>query len=959
MTPNTPQPHFNPGTLVALHQRTWVVMPSSAPDLLILRPLGGSDRETRTIWLPAMHPSEEIKPATFSPPNPSQMGDFASARLLFDAVRLLFRNGAGPFRCAGKISVRPRAFQMVPLVMALRQKVVRLLIADDVGVGKTVEALLIAREMLDRGLIQRIAVLCPPHLCDQWQSEMLDKFGLDAAVVRSGTIGQLERQCAANETVFERFDFQVASIDLVKTERYRTLFMRNCPDLVIVDEAHTCTRPAGVDSVQQQQRHALLSEVSRNPNQHLLLLTATPHSGKTEEFQSLLGLLKPEFEKMDLATASKSHRQEVAAHFIQRRRKNIQHGFGEATRFPERDPREEAYDIHPDYRKAFLQLLELMRKMVQTQSANRGMQKLRYYTALTFLRGVMSAPPTGAAMLRRRANNRSVAAAESPDVETQLLQHAVLEQNPASEDDNTPLHLTHAISADRSERESLQALADRLDGLCGLEKDYKALTLLRLLEQWIREGYNVIVFCRYIDTANYLGDVVGPALRKSFDKKTFVAETLTSELPDEERRGKIRGMETFPQKVLFATDCMSEGINLQEQFNAVVHYDLPWNPNRLEQREGRVDRLGQNAATVRTALLFGKDNPMDGVVLKVLLRKAREIYKATGITVPLSEDSSTITDALLNTVLLNASLRPDTELQLSLFDHDPVVLAQEARVKATYQRAEEREKMIHSIFAQRKIHTEEIEADLNSTDEAIGNPEHTRDFVMHALSRLGGKVQTLPTGYRIFLANLPAALRNELHPTEEKLDVSFFSPVPPGLKYIGRNHPFVEQLCHTILHTAFGGPNAAQIGRYAAVFSNAVQKPVTLYLMRVRSRMQQKNGSLQQLAEEMLLWGFSGNAHDPEVLDMPTAHGLLLSTEISNHLPPDRRARLLEFALNDFEALHPLIIQAASQRADLAVEAHDRYRKKISGETAFTSVRPVLPPDLLGVFMLLPDQPNT
>ena len=950
---------FTPGTLVELHKRTWVVMPSPAADLLTLRPLGGTELETRTIWLPAAHPLDVIKPAIFAPPAAGQFGDFASARLLFNAVRLLFRNGAGPFRSAGKISVRPRAFQLVPLVMALRQKTVRLLIADDVGVGKTIEALLIAREMYDRGLIRRIAVLCPPHLCEQWQAEMLDKFGFEAAIIRSGTIGQLERQCAANETVFERFDCQVASIDLVKTERYRTLFMRDCPDLVIVDEAHTCTRPAGAESVQQQQRHALLTEVARRPQQHLLLLTATPHSGKSEEFHSLLGLLKPEFEQVELTTATEAHRQQVAAHFIQRRRKNIQHGFGETTRFPQRDAREEAYDLHPEYRLVFLRLLEVLRKMVEVQAANKGMQKLRYYTALTFLRGVMSSPRAGAAMLRRRAGLKTSTAGESPDLEYRLLQGAVLEQNPASEDDSTPVHLADAIAPDRSEQQSLSHLAEQLEGLSGLNKDHKALALLTLLDQWLRQGYNVIVFCRFIDTANYLGDVLKAPLRKSFDKKELAIETISSELPDEERRAKIRAMETFPRKLIFATDCMSEGINLQEQFNAVVHYDLPWNPNRLEQREGRVDRLGQTSATVRAALLFGKENPMDGVVLKVLLRKAREIYKATGITVPLSEDSATITDAVLHAVLLNAGLRPDTGVQMSLFDNDPVVLEQEELVKAAYQRAEDREKAINSIFAQRKINTAEIEADLNSTDEAIGATAHTRDFVTDALPRLGGKVQLLPNGgHRIFLTNLPPALRNELGGNSEKIDVSFFSPVPAGLQYLGRNHPFVEQLCHTVLNAAFNGSNAARIGRAAAVFSRSVQKPVTLYLMRVRSRMQQKNGDLQQLAEEMLLWGFSGSADQPEVLAADTAQQLMMSAELSDSLPENRRERLLDYALRDFETLQPHILAIARQRAEAAVEAHERYRKKIAGEAAFTSVAPVLPPDLLGLFILLPDHQN-
>lgn len=958
MTATETKPKYTPGALVEMHRRTWVVMPSPEPDLLVLRPLGGSELETRTIWLSAANPLDEIKPATFARPTVDQIGDFASARLLFNAARLLFRNGAGPFRCAGKISVRPRAFQIVPLIMALRQKTVRLLIADDVGVGKTIEGLLIAREMLDRGLIRRIAVLCPPHLCEQWHTEMMDKFGLDAAIIRSGTIGALERQCSANETVFERFDLQVLSIDLVKTERYRTLFMRDCPDLIIVDEAHTCARPAGATSQQQQMRHALLSEIARRTDQHLLLLTATPHSGKPEEFHSLLGLLKPDFERVELTTASEEHRRKVAEHFIQRRRKNIRHSFGEETKFPERDPLEESYEIHPEYRMVFLKLLELVRKMVQVEVANKGMQKLRYYTALTFLRGVMSSPRTGAAMLRRRAGIKPTEAEDLPEEDTLAVQNSILEQNPAAEDDTTPVHLASSIDMSRGEQDVLKQLAEQLDELVGLKKDRKAATLLQLLEKWVASGHNVIVFCRFIDTANYLGEVVGAALRRTFDKKEFISETVTSEWPDEVRRAKVKAMEAFPKRVLFATDCMSEGINLQEQFNAIVHYDLPWNPNRLEQREGRVDRMGQTSDTVKTVLLFGKENPMDGVVLRVLLRKAREIYKATGITVPLSENSATITDAILHAVLLNTQMRPDTGIQMSLFDNDPTILEQEERVKSAYKQAEEREKAITSIFAQRKINTEEIESDLHGTDEAIGTPEHVHDFVTEALPRLGGKVQTLKSGQRLFLTNLDGALQHEIS-RREQIDVSFSSPVPPGLDYLGRNHPFVEQLCHTVFNTAFMPANTYHIGRAAAVFTKAVQQPTTLYLLRVRSRMERSDGQMQQLAEEMLLWGFRGSADKPEALSTEEAKELLLLTSISGNVPEQRRVKLLEYALLDFDKLHSMVQDVARQRAEIVVEAHDRYREKISGEPVYNSVLPVLPPDLLGVFILLPETPNS
>jgi hypothetical protein len=171
---------FLPGNLVRARGREWVVQSDSrAADgaiALRLRPLGGSDHDVITLA-----PELEISPvehATFAPPDPAQAGNHAAALLLRDALRLKLRAGAGPFRSFGNIAVEPRAYQLVPLLMALRLPTVRLLIADDVGIGKTIEAGLIVRELMDRGEVQRVAVLCPPHLVDQWQGELQQRFNL-------------------------------------------------------------------------------------------------------------------------------------------------------------------------------------------------------------------------------------------------------------------------------------------------------------------------------------------------------------------------------------------------------------------------------------------------------------------------------------------------------------------------------------------------------------------------------------------------------------------------------------------------------------------------------------------------------------------------------------------------------------------------------------------------------------
>lgn len=952
---NTPANIFAPGNLVSYHGRTWMVMPSLDEDLLTLRPLGGAELETRTLWKPAHGNAwaEAIQPYDFPKPAKDQIGDFASARLLYNAARLLFRNGAGPFRSAGKISVRPRAFQIVPLIMALKQPVVRLMIADDVGVGKTIEALLIAREMLDRGLIRRVAVLCPPHLCEQWQTEMLDKFGLDAVVIRSGTLGALERQCAADETIFERFDLQIISLDLAKTDRYRAPFLKNLPDLIIVDEVHTCSRPGGKDSRQQQLRHELLLDIAGNPKQHLLMLTATPHSGKPDEFQSLIGLIRPEFAQLDLPKANTAQRKTFAEHFVQRRRAHIAHWMGEDTFFPERQSAELDYALSPEYKSVFLKTLAFARQLAETKAANEGMQKLRYYAALTLLRGVMSSPRTGAAMLMRRAAKNQV------DVSEEAISAArdqTLETGIDAADDITPTGMVAGLQLAQDEQTTLQSLADELKSLEGLKNDRKAAVLAQWLEEQLREGISTIVFCRFVDTAKYLGEVVGPVLKKKFGNKDFDAATISSELPDDERKDKILDLSTFRHKVVFATDCMSEGINLQEYFSAVVHYDLPWNPNRLEQREGRVDRMGQSAAVVKTRLVVAPDNPMDGVVLKVLIRKAQEIQKTTGIAIPLPEDSATITEAVLQAVLLNPHYRPDRGIQLALFDEDPVITHAERAINQRLEDAKALGNALSKLLAQHNMQPEDLEEDLRTTDEAIGRPENVREFVTEAVEKLGGIARPLQPGYRLQVSNLPSILWEELT-SSETADVSFISPVPAGLRYLGRNHPFVEQLCHEVLRRALGEGGNGSIGRVAAIFTPDVKQPTTLFLLRIRSRIESGDGSNRQLAEEMLLWGFRGSASQPELLTEQEAKQLLYAGAAGS-LPEERRARLLELALKDYETLRSTIVhQLALQRAEMLVQAHERYRKAVGG-SSFQVVKPVLPPDLLGVYMLIPEIPQ-
>ncbi|MGO9505738.1 MAG: helicase-related protein [Streptosporangiaceae bacterium] len=282
----TELPAFEVGALVQARGREWVVLPQSEPPgFLVLRPLGGGDDETAGVF-PSL---EQVSPATFEAPNPGDVGTAASAGLLRTALRIGFRASAGPFRSLARLAVEPRAYQLVPLLMALREDTVRLLIADDVGIGKTIEAGLTAAELLEQGDATGLAVLCGPALAEQWQRELATKFGIHAELVLPGTIRRLERGLLQGETLFDRFRHIVVSTDFIKRPGLREQFWHGCPDLLIIDEAHTCVTD-GTGGRSRMLRHELVRGLAKDSSRHLILVTATPHSGKEEGFRNLLAL---------------------------------------------------------------------------------------------------------------------------------------------------------------------------------------------------------------------------------------------------------------------------------------------------------------------------------------------------------------------------------------------------------------------------------------------------------------------------------------------------------------------------------------------------------------------------------------------------------------------------------------------------------------------------------------------
>lgn len=952
---------MNPGSIVRCRNREWVLLPSDQPDMHLLRPLTGATDDIVAVHkilserIAFSLPEERIRPATFPLPTVEDLSDAAGAHLLWQAARLTLREGATPFRSLGRISIRPRIYQFVPLLMALRIDPVRLLIADDVGVGKTIEALLVARELLDRGEIKRLCVLCPPYLCEQWQKELSEKFNLDdVAVIRSGTVSQLERRKPRDQSIYQHFPVQVASIDFVKSDRNRHAFLLHCPDLVIIDEAHGVA--VSSDSNQSQhQRHTLVREIAARQDRHLVLLTATPHSGVESAFRSLLALLNPDFGEWSTSSLSEPQRIELARHFVQRTRRDIEADWEGDHCFPRRESADETYRLSKAYQDLFAKTYDFCSEIVKAgQELDRRQQRLRYWGALALLRCVMSSPAAAVAALEKRHDGLT-GYEEEPD----LFRSFVFESAEDRTDDEQPTPPVEAVESTLADpdRRRLRDLGRLAKALLGSSNDTKLSRCAELVDGLLRDGFHPIVWCRYIATADSLAQGLQKALRRAHPNLRVVS--ITGRTGDDERRAKVEELASHQPRVLVATDCLSEGINLQHAFNAVIHYDLPWNPNRLEQREGRVDRFGQKAKVVRCIRYFSPDSAVDGVVLEVLLNKAREIHRALGTHVPVPDESESVTEAVLNALFLRGRRDRIDSSQLELDLGIP-------RVAAFHRRWEldaEREKINRTRFAQRALKPGEVRQELEATDEILGDPNAVREFVLAAAQRigLGIKPDKRSDVFRVAVgaeatATLPEAITEAL-PRLKSGDwlVSFTSPTPEGTEYLGRNHRFVATLARYLLEEALTRGGAAAASRCGVIRTRAVSRLANVLLLRVRYLIHQPDRP-PLLSEEVLVTGYTpgkGSAA-PDWLSEDDALRLLAEARPEANLPMAEKRELTAAALAAWPSLQASLQEKINARARELEKSHKRVRQAVSLRVRELTVEPQTPPDLLGLLVLQP-----
>lgn len=994
---------YETGNLVAARGRDWVVE-KVTEDFLVARPLGGDAAFTTGLFVDEVTDSSFPRPST----DPDEVGDFSSAGLLRTALQIGFRDNAGPFRSLAQLNFEPRRYQLVPLMMSMSMDVTRLLIADDVGIGKTVESGLIAKELVAQGQVDRFSVLCPPALARQWQDELRDKFGIEAALVLPSTVKKLERDLMGAESLFSRHRFTIVSTDFIKREDRRSQFLRSAPELVIVDEAHTCVPDAADRAGKHRQlRYELLTELSTSPQRHVILVTATPHSGKEETFRCLIGLLDPQFapDSGSFDPSQSEDRMRLAKFFVQRRRRDIKHYLQEETHFPDtRFLRDVPFRMHDEYADLLEDVLAYARETVRT-SSGATRDRIRWWSALALLRSLASSPLAAAAALETRAAVEGLT-----DVEAERLGRAsVLDGTEDDTDEGTdaapagdatealiPLKAVEGAEGiepserDKArileERKRLRRFAERARQLAGPEHDRKLLQVGKEVKQLITAGYNPIVFCRYIPTAQYVAEYLKSILGK------ITVEHVTGLLPPKEREDRIATLAQDPaaRRVLVATDCLSEGVNLQHGFQAVVHYDLPWNPTRLEQREGRVDRFGQRSTYVRAVTLYGEDNGIDGVVLEVLLRKHRAIQKATGVAVPVPEAADSLVQALVQGVLLRGS----EERQLTLD-----VEAEEAAeaLERQWRDAAERESKAQTRYAQRTIHTDEMQQEIDALRQAIGNRDDVIRFVRTSLTKLGATMRPAPSREEVSVTarRKPAGSSAIAQPalTEPKEEAGDFTAdltgLPPGLlrdlqldgaartleltfraegaERIGevsltRSDPRVVALAQWVLDTSLDGSIAGgrRLARRCGVIrTTAVDSRTTLLLVRLRHHLTLPGrGTTPTVAEEARVLAYRGSASAPEWLTPPEVAQLLDAEPTANAMEEHVR-QYADRAVRDLDRIQPELDRYGEAAASELLAAHRRVRRSASAARRGLQVTFQPSADVLGVYVYVPDTAST
>lgn len=512
-------------------------------------------------------------------------------------------------------------YQLDPLVRALQMPRVNLLIADDVGLGKTIEAGLVTQEMIIRHRVRSVLIVCPSSLQTQWQEQMRDKFGLDFQIVNSQYLAQLRRRRGLNANPWSSFPRLITSIDFLKRERPLRMLRELLPvdlqptyprafDLLIVDEAHNIAPTGGDRYAVDSLRTAAIRLIAPH-FEHKLFLTATPHNGNTTSFTGLLELLDNQRFTRGIEINPDSLAQVMVRRLKSELRNELPPRPDGTKQFPER----RLSVIEVEYTPREQEVYELLRQY--TLSRRRKCQDRQEEYATEFVmkllkKRLISCPQAFAITLQHHLDSLERAKKPAGGVfhrpSYSLLRREVDEFEEESHEDNAyeeaeedTLAISGRLFRELSAEE--ESLIQKLASYCDTESqraDSKARALINWLNSHIRldgkwTDERVIIFTEYRATQNWLLEIL---TTEGFTQGERL-QTIYGGMDDEKRNAVKAAFQAHPAespiRILLATDAASEGIDLQNHCCRLIHYEIPWNPNRLEQRNGRIDRHGQKS----------------------------------------------------------------------------------------------------------------------------------------------------------------------------------------------------------------------------------------------------------------------------------------------------------------------------------------------------------------------------
>lgn len=605
---------------VFLRGRTWYVLERVLlGDRTFLRLHDSDFRQTLEVLCPPDEFEELVEPGPSL--DRRSLTPLAVWRALHQAVSLR-APPKGRFSAFHACRIAPEPYQFAPLARLLADPRRSLLIADDVGLGKTIEAGICLLELIARGVGDRILLVVPPGLIPQWIDEMWEKFGLEFRPIENSA--SLDRaQTAVSEGVqpWAYFNRVITSVEFLKRRDVHAAALAQPWDAIVVDEAHYLAE-SGTPANPYSTARARLGPKLRAAARSLILLTATPHNGYRHSFRSLLELVEPTDATLHGRTEDIQRR--VARSMIRRLKTQIVKTApdgGTMPAFPVRMPvqRIEVRGLGDEEREIFALVSSYCTKTIAAAAGSEEVDLVSFAMQIVKKRMLSSR-----AALRQTIKNR-LEALESRRLEDPPGRAEVRELQsdlPLAEASAERIALRivrTAISRDAKRRDGERKQLKAVEKLLDRVADRPDPKIAALIEDLVRDvlaapGEKAIVFTEYRDTLVALSEAFAKDSRL---KNAFVE--LTGGLTPNQRRARIARFHEPDCRILLATDAASEGLNLQRHCCRLYHVELPWNPNRLEQRNGRIDRHGQTRPPV-IRYLFHPDSPEDRVLDRLVQR---------------------------------------------------------------------------------------------------------------------------------------------------------------------------------------------------------------------------------------------------------------------------------------------------------------------------------------------------